>query len=887
MREITFLKANAEVLMSSKSEILNSWFSYDRVVKILLAHNINIDDFIQNTASSVFDYFISVFKDEQDIGNCPTMQNLLVFLKDKDIRADELFSICTHFRLATIGVVYEKNLYSKEILDEILYVFDTNLEGVLRFYTDSIYQKELEIDKHVRLLEEYKSALDESAIISKIDEDGFIRYINDKYIKLSGYAKDELIGKKYISFMCKDISSAYVEDSWAALKKDGIFKGSFRKQKKNGEYYYVDATIVKIIDPHLNTPEYMSIATDVTTLVDAKAEAQMASQAKEYFLSNMSHEIRTPLNAILGFVNLLIEQELSAQHRKYLEIILNSGENLLSIINDILDFSKLRSGEFTIEPKIFSIHEEISHSLELFVASASVKNITITSFIDPTIPRELIADILRIKQIVSNFLSNAIKFTKSGGHIHVDVSCNLKILTISVSDNGVGVDEDDLRMIFSAFTQATHEDLDRLQGTGLGLSISHQLANLMGGDIFVKSKVGSGSTFWVELPIEVYSEGCEIFSDMQSIKNLKMAIYKKDTSSRYKLDSFLKYANIFNVKPEKVDALDNTYDITILLEDDIDDEIKNKIITSDKKYLILASRSINEYENYAHVDTIHFPIYCSKIKTAFGTLLNQERDECKVKDCVSKKYKGHILIVEDNEANQELIKVILSKYGLTYDLASNGLEAVELFKKYSYDLVLMDEQMPIMDGNEALKHIQKHETERSLKHTPISALTANVVKGVKERSLKSGFDAFLGKPISIKELEALFKRYLKGDTKGKKHSSKKLDTNKIVGLDATKLMDELGLDMDELLMLLELFLNKMQKLLAELEVAVDANEYEKIASIAHSIKGSSANFRIEEINQESSIMEKMAKKKNLEFDYVLSKDIIRRFINNISINHNV
>ncbi len=883
-KKILLLGQYVDILVSNKEIILLQWLSYDRVSEILVLHNINKDDFIANTASSVFDYFMSIFKNEQDIGNCPTIENLLLYLKDKNIRADELFSICSHFRMAIIESIYTNSICSKENIDEVLYVFDKNFEGVLRFYTDTIYQKDQEIDKHVKLLEEYQRALNESAIISKIDEDCSIVYVNDKYLELSGYTKNELIGKRYSSFLCQDKFNVPSDTIFDMLKENGIFKGSLKKQKKNGEYYYVDATIVKIIDPYLDKTEYMSIATDITILVDSQAEAQMASQAKEYFLSNMSHEIRTPLNAILGFVNLLIEQDLSRQHRKYLEIVLNSGENLLSIINDILDFSKLRSGEFTIDPKIFSIHEEISHSLELFVASASVKNITITSFIDPTIPRELIADILRIKQIVSNFLSNAIKFTKDGGHIHVEVSCHNKVLVIAVSDNGCGVEQNDLKMIFSAFTQATHSDLEKLQGTGLGLSICYQLAHLMGGEIFVESKVGEGSRFWVELPVEIYKQGCELFSDMQSLVDLKIAIYHKKDSSRYKLDSFSKYAKIFNLNLTSIDKLSDDFDVTVLLQDDINDEVKNYIVTSSKKFLILATRSTSEYERYLNILLIYFPIYCSKIKSAFHTLLNPQKDEQDPTLVSCEKYNGRILVAEDNEANQELIKTLLDRYDLTYDIASNGVEALELFKNTKYSLILMDEQMPLMNGNEALTLILEHEKKHSLKHTPISALTANVVKGAKERSLKSGFDEFLGKPISIVELERVFKRYLNIATKKAEADICSDDESCMIkGLDCKKLLDELKLTKDELLMLLGVFLSKMNKILPELSSATKERDFVKIASLAHNIKGSSANFRIEDIEKESSILEKMAKSKNTNFDYELSYESIKKRLQRIAI----
>ena len=378
----------------------------DTPQKILKLHKIEKEYFQSEYAAGVFDYFMGVIAGEVDIGNCPIMQDLLAYLKNREISADELFEICSHFRRSMVDFSYDAGLNSKELFDEISYIFDKNFRGILKFYTDTMFQK----------------------------------------------------------------------------------------------------------------------------LIDARLTADRASQAKEYFLSNMSHEIRTPLNAILGFVNLLIDEDVSKKHRNYLDIILNSGENLLSIINDILDFSKLRSGEFTIEPKIFSLHDELSHTMELFVASANVKNITLTSFIDPDIPKELYADALRIKQILSNFLSNAIKFTPNGGHISVEAICKEGILKISVADDGIGIVKEDIDNIFTAFAQAQYSELKNFDGTGLGLSICHQLARHMDGSVYVESTYGEGSKFIVEIPVDVHSELCPIYEDFSEFKSLKIVVYSKKSN---------------------------------------------------------------------------------------------------------------------------------------------------------------------------------------------------------------------------------------------------------------------------------------------------------------------------------------------------------------------
>jgi len=746
--KIPVLTANRELFILHKEKILQQWVQYESPKEILKNHEIDAEFFLYHYASGVFDYFMGVISGEREIGNCPIMQELLTYLKFREIGADELFEICSHFRRSMLDVSYDIGLNSKELFDEISFIFDKNFRGILKYYTDTIFQK----------------------------------------------------------------------------------------------------------------------------LIDARQEALRASQAREYFLSNMSHEIRTPLNAILGFVNLLIDEDISKKHRNYLEIILNSGENLLSIINDILDFSKLRSGEFTIEPKVFSLHEELSHTMELFVASANSKDISITSFIDPKIPSRLFADSLRIKQIVSNFLSNAIKFTPEGGVIMVEASCNDGNLRISVRDNGVGISEDDLENIFSAFAQAQYnEKANTTEGTGLGLSISHQLAELMHGQVGVSSTLGTGSTFWVEIPVEVEEEDGKTISNIGVFQELKMVVYAKDKELCFKHDSFIRYAQVFNMDIDVVDSLEGIlFDVCLFVHEDVDLAFKQKIVQErDKKFIALMSREYDNYERYNHINALCFPLYCSKIHRAFNELLHPD-EFAEYSKTISLRFKGHILIAEDNEANQELIKIILKRYGLSYDLAQNGLEALELYKQKKYDLILMDEQMPLMDGTEAVRKIIEYEEEHGLRHTPISALTANVIKGAKERDLLIGFDAFLGKPIVLKELERVFSIYLMQEafpSKEQRETSVAKEVEQVRGIDVEKLQKELMLTHEELLMLLELFIRKMEVTLPELHDAIMQKDYKKIALKAHSIKGSSGNFRIEKLLKLSAEMEYMAKLEKEEYPY--------------------
>jgi signal transduction histidine kinase/DNA-binding response OmpR family regulator len=743
----------------AKADILANWISYESPKKILLERLIEPDMFVDKYGSGVFDYFMGVISGETEIGNCPVMEELLAYLKNREISADELFELCSHFRRSMVDFTYDAQINSKDIFDELSYIFDNNFRGILSFYTNTIFQK----------------------------------------------------------------------------------------------------------------------------LIDARSQAEKATLAKDHFLSNMSHEIRTPLNAIIGFVNILRDENLSDKHRNYLDTIHTSGETLLSIINDILDFSKLRSGEFTIEPKSFSIHEEITHTLELFVASASNKNITIVSFINPAIPSEIYADALRIKQVISNFLSNAIKFTPSGGKIIVEASCKDRILTVSVKDSGIGISKKNQENIFSAFTQAYDKNLDFAGGTGLGLSISRQLATLMNGKVYVESELGHGSTFYLDIPVEVDNMACTIMEDMPNFSDLKMVFYLHNEQNRYKLDSVMKYFNTFGMSIDVVDSLNVDYDIALFINEDIDEGIKKQIKNTPKrKYLALMTRDSGEYEEFINIQSAVFPLYCTKLKAKFLELLNPTKKHI-INRRKIKRYKGKILVAEDNEANQELIKILLLKHGLDFDIANNGLEAYDMYRENNdYDLILMDEQMPIMDGNKSVAKILNYEKNLGLKHTPVSALTANVIKGAKERGLKSGFDSFLGKPIVLKELEKVFDKYLEEDydTPVIETYEKRSDAQNTT-LDMQKLMEDMQLGEDELNMLLGVYFKKMDKTLPQLSEAIDNKEYKKIAMLSHSIKGSSANFRIEFLQTLASTMEASAKKEDSEYDYTDSYNRISEYLEGI------
>lgn len=745
--DISNLFQSKEILIASKGAILEKWVSDELCASILERHEIDIIFFKDQYAGSVFDYFMGVVSGHMAIGDCPVIAELIDYLKNKELRADELFVLCTHFKRSVLNATYDLGINDQSIFISISYLFDKNFSGVLKLYTDTIYQKE--------------------------------------------------------------------------------------------------------------------------------QEAINASKAKEYFLSNMSHEIRTPLNAILGFVSLLRDETTNPRYQQYLDIISNSGENLLTIINDILDFSKLRSGEFTVDPQPFNIHDEISHTMELFVPSANSKNITLTSFIDPAIPYEIVADALRIKQIVGNFLSNAIKFSHHAGAIHVEARYDEGMLSLSVRDEGIGIALADQERVFDAFSQAQEGSVKINEGTGLGLSICKQLALHMGGMIELVSAPEEGSLFTLKIPVVVNKE-CEIAKfDVSMFEGLRFGLLAYDPSESYKLESLQRYWDHFGLDVQVIDTVEEACDLLIFLESSMDTSIRETVIQQQIPSVAILDFLDDRYDTVTTITPLTFPIYCTKLQRALCDVLGiLEPHVPHVTGNKKGGFSGKILVAEDNLANQELIKIILERYGLTYEIASNGAEALHLYQAETFDMVLMDEQMPQMNGNEATAAILAYEKKNKSPHTPIIALTANVIKGSRERSIQNGYDAFLGKPILLKEIEQIFERYLKGSLLPDIKVAHAVE-RKWKNIDRGHLKSALMLEEDQIEYLLGIYHQKMEHSYQGLLEAIQKKEYETIAFIAHAIKGSSANFRFDELSRLSYVIEESATEQDEEFDFLEAYEVLR------------
>ncbi len=511
-----------------------------------------------------------------------------------------------------------------------------------------------------------------------------------------------------------------------------------------------------------------------------KEFAQEASEAKSMFLANMSHEIRTPLNGIVGFTELLKDTELHDEQREFIDIIEKSSENLLEIINNILDLSKIESNKLEIEEIAFNPLEEFESAVEVYAVRASEKHIDLGCFIDPSLERPLKGDPTKIKEVVINLLSNAVKFTNSGGAINVNIrrqpcdTPNRARIRFEVQDSGIGVTAEQKARIFEAFGQADTSITRKYGGTGLGLTISSRFIELMGGKLDLESEPGQGTTFFFTLEleeIETLNESLQgAFSNVNALVMIDESREKAQTKYLMEyLDYYgVKHTGFSNLRELQQLESKTNFDMMFADFDYCDENVLEKLSESPEAMVLITKsyymKKIESMELEIY-KVLYEPLNATKLQSAIESFDVADYSAKKVQTKRKKvssdaKFAAKALVAEDNVINQKLIRRTLEELGLEVTIANNGLEAFEKRKNGDFDIIFMDIQMPVLDGMEATMEILDYEEDEDQPHVPIIALTANALKGDRERFMDVGMDEYTTKPLVRSEILNLLNQFV-------------------------------------------------------------------------------------------------------------------------------
>jgi two-component system sensor histidine kinase/response regulator len=685
--------------------------------------------------------------------------------------------------------------------------------------------------------------------------DGYFKILNSGWEKTLGWTKEELMAVPYFDFV-------HPEDRQLTLSEAGLIAAGSktlqfdnRYRCKDGSYKWLSWTST----PVLAEGVIYAAARDVTErrrvaeeLAEARDAALSAAKFKSDFLANMSHEIRTPMNAVIGMTGLLLDSPLTPQQRDYIETVREAGDALLTLINDILDYSKIEAGKMRLESVDFSLRETLERSVELVAQRAQQKGLELTVSVSPSVPAALRGDAGRLRQVMLNLLGNAVKFTEKG---EISVTAEavpagaLSLVTLVVRDTGIGIPSDVKERLFQSFSQGDASTTRKYGGTGLGLAISRQLAELMGGRIGVDSEPGGGSRFWIEIPFAPGVEPKETpRAELPELSSIRAIVVDDNATNREIVRAQLAGWNMVcdsaRGAKEGLEMMlraakdGRPYGLAILdlqmpEEDGLSLSAKIKGAAALGRPPVILMTSMGNVLDAAAMSAaglsvcLSKPVRHSALFDSLATALAARGSGLPAPAPAVQAPAEHlrVLIVEDNSVNQKVILLQLRKLGHSADAVASGKEALESLEKIRYDQVLMDCQMPEMDGYEATREIRRREAADGKPRILITALTANVMPEDKQKCFDAGMDGYLSKPVRLEELERALSARPAPAVKGATIE----ELREMAGAEGFRqIRDE--------------FLHSGEILLADLRRAAAAGDAEALRRGAHTLKGASGSL---------------------------------------------